>query len=516
MNQTNMQERIAYINARKTKVHLPIAKQSIHYYSLQNILTPSEMKCLKSFQLTKVHTLSHLKAPCYLLRRLAQAFNNLLNKNPDPSDDKWFENDWTLLVHCLSNKTLLKKLHPHNRHLRTSIPMEMKQITFNIELNPDYNTGTWNINKHILYKTAKHHFGGNPMILKRISSKAKRLLKNKEMTEQLPKLYKISWLNAKLLNPETLLKTGQKKLKANFCKSFQLQPMQPNSIESLTLRMMNIRTLTKQKLLLHKATEILTNNTPDIYIYTESKFKPKDEDIYKHRTIAHSCPEPGKAGTTLVINNKIDVIEIDDKISDTIFATIQKKKTTAIIVGTYFPQRNISRPQRLKLILEYLNTISIKYKNPNILIFGDFNMKPAIVEKIISSSTTAAQLKLRVINNYQAPEGFPHLATRLGTNIKNQKVYSRIDYIITNQSCKINTHFDQTLSDHIIFNAEIALNQTFVQKTLSINRNKILKEIHLQKPEKLSSTLKYIKNNQHTFNKIKTKNQATQSLFTYL
>ena len=141
---------------------------------------------------------------------------------------------------------------------------------------------------------------------------------------------------------------------------------------------MNIRSLTKQKLLFHKATESLTGFSPDIYIFTESKFSPKEQKILQHKTTLHNCQETGQGGTTIIINNKrISIVDSDTNISDTVFLTIQVGKTTTIRVGTYFHHRIKDKSQRLRLIIEELSNKASKYKNPNILVFGDLNMKPS-------------------------------------------------------------------------------------------------------------------------------------------
>ena len=102
---------------------------------------------------------------------------------------------------------------------------------------------------------------------------------------------------------------------------------------NLTLHMMNIISLTKHKLLLHKATESLSGISSDIYIYTESKFEPDHKSV-QHKTISHSCQEPGQGGMTFIINNNVDVAGTDNNISDTVFLTLQRGKATTIIVGT--------------------------------------------------------------------------------------------------------------------------------------------------------------------------------------
>ncbi len=496
--------------------HTRSAQNAIHHHTLKNILTTSELSCLKVFRANKTLNHSHLKANCYLLRRLAQAYNSIFTKDAKPNYDQWFRYDWTLLVHCLSEPKLRKNLDPNFRLKRTSIPFSIKDITISVELNSTYQTGHWKVNDKILSRQIRHHFPNNFHILKKRATHKINKMINKYINEKtLIKPQRIQWLDEKFLNPQTLLEIGQKKIKTLDANNFHISyaNRQPSQTDSITLFMMNIRSLTKQKLQLLKATTRLSNFSPDIYIYTESKFDPTQHIPKSNTNVFHSSHEEGQGGTTIITSNNINIIDADTRISDTIFLTIQKGKTTTLIVGTYFHHRYQSRPQRLKLILEEISQKTTKYQNPNILIFGDLNMKPNNVEAIIESSSIAATLKLKLSNNYISPDTFPNLATRVGSNKKNQTVYSQLDYIICNRPCKTKTAFDKTLSDHISFSTEMTLEPTKAQKILSFKRKKILREITLLEPTDMNSTLLYIKNNLSSYQAISQPSHKTYKDF---
>ncbi len=236
--------------------------------------------------------------------------------------------------------------------------------------------------------------------------------------------------------------------------------------------MMNIRSLSKRKLQLIKASTSLSGFTPDIYIYTESKYDSSQYNTIPHNNIYHSSHIEGQGGTTIITNKTLNIIEAGTSIPNTIYLTIQKGKAFTFIVGTYFHHRHPSRQQKLKSILEILYEKAKKYENSNILIFGDLNMKPNSVENIITSSTIAIALNLKVCTNYESPNSFPNLTTRVGTNKNNQKVFSQLDYIICNRSCKTNTSFNSFLSDHISFRTEMSIESSKIQKIPSYNRGK--------------------------------------------
>ncbi len=480
------------------KKHMHLAQNTIHYHNLKNILTNSELFCLKKFRANRSLSHSHLKSKCYLLRRLAQAYNSLLTEDLKPTDEKWYKYDWTLLVYCLSEPKLKYKLDPNLKLRRTSIPFPIKGITISVELNSNYKTGRWTVNEKVLNRQIYHHFPQNSIILrKRATYKIYKMINKYIHEKTLTKPLRIQWLNEKLLNPQTLLLAGHKKLRELDALNHQIPHaiIKPSEIDSITLFMMNIRSLTKQKLQLIKATMKLSNFTPDISIYTESKYDPTKHISRPNTNIFHSGHEEGQGSTTIITSNSLNIIEADTTISDTVFLTTQKGKATTFIIGTYFHHRYRSRPQRLKLIIEELYLKARKYENPNILIFGDLNMKPNSVEAIIKSSSAAAALKLKISNNYASPNGFPNLTTRVGSNKKNQIIYSQLDYIICNRPCHTRTAFDKILSDHISFSTEIPLEPSKIQKILRFKRKKILREISLLDPPDIDSTLQYIKNN---------------------
>ncbi len=117
------------------------------------------------FQATKTLHYSHLKSSCYLLRRLAQAYNSLLTQNPRPNDQQWYQNDWTLLIYCLSEPKLRHKLDPNLKLRRTSIPLSLKNTKLSVELNSNYQTGKWEPNNKLLKRQIYHHFPTNSHII---------------------------------------------------------------------------------------------------------------------------------------------------------------------------------------------------------------------------------------------------------------------------------------------------------------------------------------------------------------
>ena len=94
---------------------------SKHYHTLRDSLATSDLKCLKDFHISKVTQPCHMKSTCCLKRRLSQACYSILHNEPNPNDEIWFKNDWTILVICLANKLILPKIHPHQDLTRTTI-----------------------------------------------------------------------------------------------------------------------------------------------------------------------------------------------------------------------------------------------------------------------------------------------------------------------------------------------------------------------------------------------------------
>ena len=112
-------------------------------------------------------------------------------------------------------------------------------------------------------------------------------------------------------------------------------------------------------------------------------------------------------------------------------------------------------------------------------------------------------LNLRVSDNYTPPPGFPQLTTRRGTNKLNEAVYSRLDYILTNSDCTIDTEFVENISDHIFFNLHLDLKHAGVTRALSYDRKQINREISTFVNEDITSILTYIKTNIHCFRRLK-------------
>jgi len=205
--------------------------------------------------------------------------------------------------------------------------------------------------------------------------------------------------------------------------------------------------------------------------------KPSDDNIGKYRLVFHSSLEDGRRGTTILVIKNLSIIFSETSIPDTVLLVLQIAKATVILAGTYFSQRINDKPQKLILILETLYKLVERYNNPLVLLFGDLNMNELSVRRILERSChLTAHLKLRIVDNYISPSGFPLLATRRGTNKLNTPIFSRLDYILTNGDCIISTEFVENLSDHIFFNLHLNLRQSSVRGVLSTDRNQINRE----------------------------------------
>ncbi len=112
-----------------------------------------------------------------------------------------------------------------------------------------------------------------------------------------------------------------------------------------------------------------------------------------------------------------------------------------------------------------------------------------------------ATLNLHLFENYSSPPDFPPLTTRKGVNKHNRPVYSRLDYILTNTTCSVSTEFVKELSDYIFFNINLELHKSGMRRVLSIDRNRINRELNLLINEDINSTLTYIKENMLSFKK---------------
>lgn len=100
------------------------------------------------------------------------------------------------------------------------------------------------------------------------------------------------------------------------------------------------------------------------------------------------------------------------------------------------------------------------------------------------------------------PPNFSPLTTRIGTNKLNQVVYSRLDYILTNSDCIIDTEFVENMSDHIFFNLTLDLKHSSVRRVLGIDRNQINREISTFVNEDITSILAYVRDNMKLFRKV--------------
>jgi len=166
----------------------------------------------------------------------------------------------------------------------------------------------------------------------------KKHLKQAQDAKKLPRLLYMPWINEKLLDPQNLLLFGKRKLKKlklsklgiNITNNFS-SVRTHNHESTLTLRMANIRSLTREKLQIDRAMESLTNATPDVYVYVESRHKPVDNNLQKYRQVFHSTMEEGRGGTTILVNKKMSINFSETNIPDTVLLVLQKAQSTVIL-----------------------------------------------------------------------------------------------------------------------------------------------------------------------------------------
>ena len=427
---------------------------------------------------------------------------------------RWFAFEWTLLLICFAHKSVSRRLNPHKKWKRFSLACKLENIPIHVELVSSYKTGCWELNRDLLRRQVSHlrRIKTIQLTLQEAITTVKKQIKQAQSNKTLPQLLRLHWVNEKLLDPQNLLLHGKRILKELELASFGISPpdqtIDANPIDKdsiFSLRLANIRSLTKEKLQIDKASESLLNSSPDVYVYVESRQKPPDDSLQKCRQVFHSSTEEGRGGTTILVKKNIGVSHSETNIPDTVLLVLHKGKATMILAGTYISQRVNDRAQKLHLVLETLGKLAEKYNDPNVLLFGDLNLNEFTVNRTLQKlSHQLAHLKLRIYNDYTSPTGFPLLMTRKGINKRRVPLYSRLDYIITNGSCTVNTEFVENISDHIFFNVYLDLKQSCVRRVPHIDRNKIYREITSFVNEDITSILAYIKDNLRFFKKVAT------------
>ena len=84
--------------------------------------------------------------------------------------------------------------------------------------------------------------------------------------------------------------------------------------------------------------------------------------------------------------------------------------------------------------------------------------------------------------------------TQVGWNKHGEKIYSQLDYIITNVTPNISTQYNQGISDHIIFKAAIELRVSKPKIITVCNRQNLFNELRLlPESDSISDTLSYIR-----------------------
>lgn len=384
---------------------ISIASNSSHYHTLAKLLTPTHASCLLKFKVTKIQ--SHLHSNCYLKKRLAQAtFLNTRSKN----HERWFPFEWTLLMICQGHKVVSRRLHPHQRYKRFSLLCKLKGFPIHADLISNYGTDRCELNRELLRRQVAHL---RKTSIPQLSFRSAITLIQKQIKRatRLKTLPRLPWVNEKLLDPQNLLLHGKKILKnlklASFgvdtCTRTENTPIS-NEESKFSIRVANIRSLTREKLQIDRATESLLGTTPDVYIYVESRFKPSGDMLQKYRHVFHSSAEEGRGGTTILVKKDINVSFSETNVPDTVILVLHRCKTTLVLAGTYLSQRVTDKLQKLRLILETLGKLTERFVNPSVLLFGDLNMNVLTVERAISSlDHQLAHLRLRVADNYSSP-----------------------------------------------------------------------------------------------------------------
>ncbi len=351
-----------------------------------------------------------MHSTCYLQKRLAQGFRQILDVRTKKIS-QWFSYQWTLLMICLVHKKLAKKLNPHNQYDQFSFPIKFNNIPIQIALTSSYKARIWRFDRNSLRRLISHHnkIGEIHLSLADIVPKINKEIKLAQRHKKLPKLHYLPWIKEKLLNPQNLLAYGKKILRIKKMLNFGIEPQvtQDKKDFSLTIRMANIRTLTKEKLETDRALESLMDFSPDVYLYVESKNKLASEKLSKYRQLYHSIEKEGQGGTTVIINKKVQVSFSETNIPDTVILVLHKEKSTILLAGTYMSHRDKNKSQKLGIILETMSKLTERYQNISILLFGDFNMPESSLQNILKKySIYVAKLGLKLINDYNSPPRF--------------------------------------------------------------------------------------------------------------
>ncbi len=493
------------------------AFNTCHHHTLSKLLTPIHATFLARFRVLKLQ--SHLRSNCFMRKRLAQAYRSILD-NRSQGQSRWFACEWTLLVLCLAHKRISQRLNPHQRYQRFSLVIEFENGPVRLDLSSDYRTGSWKPNLELFGRQVNYlkRTIGSQFNTRQALPLINGHIKDAQAKGELPKLFCLPWVKHKLLNPQVLLSYGKKKLmqlrQSSFgvdtsepCKGLEVQPA-----SKLTVRMANVRSLTKEKVNIIRAAENLLGIASDVSIYVESRIDPSLTSLSKYKQIFHSNSEQGRGGTTIVLKKDIGVSFSETEIPDTVVLVIHRDRAVVILAGTYLSHRCSDKSQTIAQILDVIDRLAGRFNHPTVLLFGDFNMNERTVNQVVERhSHLLARLDLKFAENYKSPSGFPPLTTRRGINRHNETVYSRLDYIMTNGSCQVSTEFVEDVSDHILFNLDLELQDSSVKRVLNTDRNKINREIIALEKEDITSVLAFIKHNIHTYKNFKKPKSVVQS-----
>ncbi len=501
---------------------IDVVSNACHYHVLTKLLTPTHALCLSHFKITKIQ--SHFNSTCFLRRRLAQALRNILDSRQKRCS-QWLVYEWTLLVTCLSHKSVSRRLNPHQKFQRFSLVTKLDNPPIVVNLMSDYKTAHWKLDEALLRRQVNHL-----RKLKRLSLTFRQArprvadqIKTAQVEKKLPPLLFVPWIDQTLLNPQTLLQHGKEWLKRIHQSDLGICPPIPprkstykNNLQ-LSLRMSNIRSLTKEKINIDRATESILGISPDAYIYVESRFDPSQSSLSKYRQVFHSSREEGQGGTTVLLRKSIGVSFSETQIPDTVVLVLHKGRATIILAGIYLSHRLGNKSQRIALVLETVSQLASRFTAPNILIFGDLNMGERTAHNNFEKhSQLLAHLGLKVVEDYESPPSFPSLATRKGTNRHGDTVHSRLDYILTNSTFSVSTEFVESFSDHILLNFEIELQNSGVRRALRLDRNRIIREITTLKDEDITSVMTFVRQNMHSYKKFEIQKTPTPSNLSFI
>ncbi len=263
-----------------------------------------------------------------------------------------------------------------------------------VNLISNYKAFSWKLDEALLRRQITHvrKTKNFPLTFRQARLNIVKQVRTAQTKKQLPRLTLIPWINQALLNPQTLLQYGKERLRRIQQTNLGLAPsvtpdnLTDQNLSDFTLRLSNIRSLTKEKLNIDRATESLLRISPDAYIYVESRFDPSESTVSRYRQVFHSSQEDGQGGTTVLIKKDAGVSFSEVRIPDTVILVIHKGRNVIILAGTYQSHRLTNKSQRITMVLDTITQLAGKFISPTILIFGDLNMSERTARNTIDNN----------------------------------------------------------------------------------------------------------------------------------